>query len=280
MAFIFGIPLNTFILAISLKELRKRQYQSPVDLILFALGLFNIIMQSAQLLTSITYYLFTDIYMSYSFNFMDSIFAGTTLSVSWITAWLCTYYCIKILHFQHHLLLYLKWTFPNLLLKLLVGSIVLSYSLVSLMLGFIVRYVTANQQANSTTIHPEELLRAQKKILYIYGLNFAICWPLLLILLSLGLTIISLMLHALSGPSVHLKALCNAAKTMSLLMVLQILYYVSQLCLTLNVGYETIFFWIFLLILYFFYPLQAVTLILGNRKLHSAYGAFCCLNKT
>ncbi|KAM4608095.1 taste receptor type 2 member 41-like [Discoglossus pictus] len=282
-AFMSGVPLNVFIIAVSFRAWVKGGQQSSADLILLALGSFNITTLSLQCFGNIIQF-FVDVFSSYSFYFIYAVFCSTFLSSSWIIAWLCTFYCIKIVTFQHRLITYLKLRFSILLPWLLSGSIILSFSLMTLLLVITILYVPSDNLDNNTNNSSHGQLSGYRNIrLFIYGLDAAACVPLLLTVISLGLTITSLILHVLRlrrGSSnisfAQLKAHVHAAITMTLLLILEIIYFLvlmsNSLCLSSTVAWN----WVSYAIYCYSFTLQALILIFRNRRWSLACGVFVC----
>ncbi|KAM4603219.1 taste receptor type 2 member 4-like, partial [Discoglossus pictus] len=231
-AFTSGVPLNVFIMAVSFRAWVKGGQQNSADLLLLVLGPFNITTLSLQWFGIIIPF-FVDVFSYFSFYFIFAVFCSTFLSSSWITAWLSTFYCIKIVTFQHRLITYLKLRFSILLPWLLSGSIILSFSLTSLMVVPSLYAPFDNLVNNTNSSSYEQIYYMYLYInTFIYGLTTASCVPLLLSVISLGLTITSLILHVLRlrRGSSHIsfsqvKAHVHAAITMTLLLILQMIYF-------------------------------------------------------
>ncbi|KAM4604520.1 taste receptor type 2 member 4-like [Discoglossus pictus] len=289
-AFMSGVPLNVFIMAVRFRDWVKGGQEISADLMLLFLGTINIIPLSVQcfnnIIPTLGIYPFVSLFSIYCFF---TVFYSTTLSSSWIHACLSTFYCIKTVTFQHRLITYLKLRFSILLPWLLSGSILLSFSLTSLLLVVPILYAPVDNLVNNTNSSSYEQIYYMNLYinLFIYGWVAASCVPLLLSVISLGLTITSLILHVLrldrGSPNIsftQLKAHVHAAITMTLLLILQIIYHMvlmsNSLCLP---CYEPAVLWFSYTLYCYFYTLQALTLILGNRKLSLACGVFGCSPK-
>ncbi|KAM4632119.1 taste receptor type 2 member 39-like [Discoglossus pictus] len=285
-AFMSGVPLNVFIMAVSFRAWVKGGQQSSADLLLLVLGTINIITLSVQCFNNIIPTLGIDPFVSlFGMYCFITVFYSTALSSSWIHACLSTFYCIKTVTFQHRLITYLKLRFSILLPWLLSGSIILSFSLMTLLLVVPSLYVPSDNLDNNTNNSSDEQIYYMKLYinLFIYGLTTAACIPLLLSVISLGLTITSLILHVLrlhrGSPNISFTQHVHAAITMTLLLILQIIYLLVLMskisCLSCNIAWT----WFSNIIYCYFYTLQALILILGNKKLSLACGVFGCLLK-
>ncbi|MEE6510024.1 hypothetical protein FKM82_029043 [Ascaphus truei] len=279
-----GIPLNIFIIAVSARAWVKGGYQSPADLILLALGISNVTMQILQFFINMTYFFWKDFLVSQVYILCHAINSSTILSCSWMTAWLCTFYCLKIVTFRYQLLTFLKLRFLKLLPWLILGTVGLSSSLMAFLAGNIFKDNPLNNTVNSTLYNNSlEYVSVQVSFkVFIYAMEVGFSIPFFLILVSLGLTLTSLSLHVLrmlqsssNFTSSQLKFHMNAAKTMTLLLVLHITFYLSHLSLKIFPHF-TPWSWFCIVIYIYFCTLQALILISGNRKLSLACGIYSC----
>ncbi|KAM4632107.1 taste receptor type 2 member 4-like [Discoglossus pictus] len=285
-ALMSGVPLNVFIMAVSFRAWVKGGQQSSANLLLLVLGPFNITTLILQCFGNIIQ-CFVDVFSSFNIYFIFAVCCSTFLSSSWITAWLSTFYCIKIVTFQHRLITYLKLRFSILLPWLLSGSIILSFSLMTLLLVITILHVPFINLDNNTNDSSYGQLSGYRNIRpFIYGWVAASCVPLLLSVISLGLTITSLILHVLRlhrGSSnisfSQVKAHVHAAITMTLLLILQIIYFLVLTSDTLFLSCNIAWFWFCNIIYCYFGTVQALILILGNKKLSLACRVFGCLLK-
>ncbi|MEE6511631.1 hypothetical protein FKM82_018284 [Ascaphus truei] len=207
----------------------------------------------------------------------------------WLTGWLCVYYCIKITNFMHRLFFRVKLWISSVLQKLLLMSAVGSF-IISVPSLWLCQQI--DPQENSTySLTANCSAFSETSAFYISNIVIAAvlgCFmPILLSLISIGLTLTSLWGHVwrmkqkTSDFSIpRLQVHSRAARTMILLVVLSMSLCITELCLLfLPYRQENIFrniCWYSLLC----YPTaQAIILIQGNSKLRRVcQGILHCIN--
>ncbi|KAG8546010.1 hypothetical protein GDO81_019915, partial [Engystomops pustulosus] len=253
----------------------RRGQPGPADTILFSLGLCNVLMQSLLICSIVMYFFCFQILISDDFyRLYSGVYIPLCLSSSWMTSWLCIFYCIKITTFQFRFLVWLKSWFSDVLPGLIFMSIVVSFVLIYPITTVL---STGKCSANNTVERSVEFLPLVVPRRFLPIILVWCCIPCLLIFMSLTMTIASLVLHVLrikGSPSFsdsQITAHVSSMKTMASLLVLYIIFYLSQVILLLNMfPFTSGWFWLFLLLHYSFCTLQGIILTLGNPKLHNA----------
>ncbi|XP_075687757.1 taste receptor type 2 member 16-like [Rhinoderma darwinii] len=274
-----GIFSYMFIAVSTVKNWKQEHFLRPQFSILFSLSLSSTILKIFQLLLDITTYNLHIWYSEYNlcFFYIDSVYNISVFFSTCLTSWLCSFYCINVVSFQHRLVMYLKTRLPTLIPWLIVGTLVISIIFGGLQIG--VTLMSLPRDMSDSTKICFTLNETYKGNIYFIMNEFTIIivLPFTLILVSLGYTFISLLVHVqrvqsssnFSNP--HVKAHVHAAKIMVLLFILNVLFYMSNQ--TLNV---TLFSnpspWLYLCAAMFllFSPLQACILIIGNQTLRVA----------
>ncbi|XP_042309351.1 taste receptor type 2 member 40-like [Sceloporus undulatus] len=194
----------------------------------------------------------------------------------WLTAWLCVFYCIKIVNSTHSLILWCKLRISWLLPRLLAGSLVVSLFIVFYMFYSILRKLQCITKMNDTKITPEMLLDRTVNTPEVWFLTVGSSTPLLVVMLCSILVVASLCRHVchmkgkeLSSTSFQSKAHVKAAGTVLFLLFHYLSFYVVQtLCMTTRLGKTQ---GIIATIVVMVYPTaQAYVLMLVNSKLNQA----------
>ncbi|XP_071977772.1 taste receptor type 2 member 4-like [Engystomops pustulosus] len=271
-----GMFLNMVIAVLSFRTSSKDAFWSPRDLLLFSIGLSSAVFGGFQFFTNMTSYIWIEVFMTFNvcINFVNVVFILTIFSSTCLTSLLCSFYCIKLVTFQHWFFTQLRSVFPSLLPWMIAGTFVISAVLLVALVGVIsltAPLLDDGTMSNCPSINEtyEEEVQA-----VMIGLNCMIALPFLLIVVSLGVTFASLVLHvwklqnSSSLDKSHIVAHIEAAKTMVLLLVLNVLFYLSNLLLNWNLvpRYSTLQ-TLCIMIYFFFWPLQALILILRTKKL-------------
>ncbi|KAG8548253.1 hypothetical protein GDO81_025941 [Engystomops pustulosus] len=261
-----GLPCNIFISIICGRTWIKDGFPGSVDLILLALGSAQVLLQMSQLVTSMLLvlrpdcFLYGDFCSIYLYNFVHS----SIFFVSCMVSSLCMFYSIKIVSFQGSLLILLKSRLSAWLPWLIVSSLVLS-CIFFFALSYVNLMMDGDHRLNITMSSSMDVALVSN------SLNAVLLLPFFLILVLLGSIVTSLAQHALSLSHLHyghLKAHVGAARTMILLLVLNVFFHLSQITFVLELSESSVWRWLSLIFYYFFCPLQTWTLVLGNKKLN------------
>ncbi|XP_078510292.1 taste receptor type 2 member 1-like [Lissotriton helveticus] len=274
---LLGTVFNSFIVFLSFRCWVRNRKQHSLELILIFLGLSNI--SSGSLLVTDHVCLFTLVCNSEHQAVVKAFryFIECSIVTSfWFTAWLCIFYCVKIMNVQHVLLLWLKTKISQVLPWMFLGS-VLAALLTSppALTGITVAPM------NSTEMDLENQTIKEYKMTFslsfqIYVGAFGYCMPLLVVTLSVLLIITSLCQHvrhmALNVDGFHRPRMdihIRAAMTVVSLWILYFSFYLAiMLTITGSLGAVTsLSFPVLALVTSCYSPVQAWILILGNSKL-------------
>ncbi|XP_075421247.1 taste receptor type 2 member 40-like [Ascaphus truei] len=275
---IAGTIFNSCIMAVSYRDWRKDISLNQCDLILLSIGLSNL-----ALLCTLNTQLWLPMLQSHIWFYRDLTLALLVLQIFiiclniWLTGWLCVYYCIKIANFMHRLFFRVKLWISSVLQKLLLMSAVGSF-IISVPSMWTCGQIDAQENSNysltanySAVSETSALCISNIVIMAVLGC----CLPILLSLISIGLTLTSLLGHVwrmkqkTSDFSIpRLQVHSRAARTMILLVVLSMSLCITELCLlSLPNRPENIFRNICLYSLLCYPTAQAIILIHGNSKL-------------
>ncbi|XP_053328040.1 taste receptor type 2 member 40-like [Spea bombifrons] len=266
-----GVLLNLFIALVCSKEWVTHGHLGLSDQILLIVGSSNLVLAILHTFNYLYFFFMYHLSFSGQLQKIATYFAFvSSICLSFSTAWLCIFYCIKVVKLQIPFATFLKTRFPKMLPRVMLLSMAGS----ALLCSFVSHYYFRNDAANHTLEAGHGSITAMKTdSLYYLFLFFGFCIPFVLVIAALAVTIRSLVLHifrmqqTLQSVS-HLHTHVGAIRTMTLLMGLYIFYYVSQVLLALDVFSEFSGWGYLCVITQYAYPgLKALLLILGNPKL-------------
>nr|XP_060615862.1 taste receptor type 2 member 1-like [Anolis sagrei ordinatus] len=198
------------------------------------------------------------------------------LSRHWFTAWLCVFYCLKIVKSTHSLFLWFKLKLSWLVPRLIAGTLVVSLFIAFSMFFSLLRDVQSNMTMINSKISTEILRNRTVDVPKIFFLIAGSGSPLLVILICSILVVASLCKHIYRmkckehySRSIQTKAHVKAAGTVLSILFLYISFYMVQtLSMTITMGKTE---GTFLTIVVIAYPsAQAYILLLVNPKLNQA----------
>ncbi|XP_056392747.1 taste receptor type 2 member 4-like [Hyla sarda] len=269
-----GLFLNTFIAVISCRTRMRNVSQNPRDLLLFSIGLSSVLFGTFQFLTNMAGYIWTDLFFALNFCLIivNLVFVLSLFSSICLTSLLCSFYCIKLVTFRHRIFTQMRSVFPSLLPWMVAGTFVIPGVVLVTLVGVIL--MTAPLLHDGSILHCPKINQTyvvtQQAIMT--GLNLMTALPFLLIVVSLGVTLSSLTFYvwklhnSSSFDKSHLRAHSEAAKTMLLLLTLNVLFYLSHLMLSWDLVAVFSPMGIMSFIMYFsFWALQALTLLTRNK---------------
>ncbi|XP_071977792.1 taste receptor type 2 member 4-like [Engystomops pustulosus] len=247
-----GTYLYAFIAVVSYRTWLSDGSQHPQGLLLFSIGLSNAIFEGYQLIIQLLSDIgpegLFDLNICTVFMYCLSPFC-IFFSLCQISL-LCSFYCIKLISFQHRIIQVLKSRLPSSLPWIISGAVVMSIMVLVLLFGVILVSLPPDDD-NSTFCRSFDYSSSFQLIFMINGFDYFDSLPFCLILVSLSCTTFSLIQHVrrtISLDRSHLEAHIDAAKTMILLLTLNTSFYVSSLLLQL-----------------------ALTLIVRTKKLHRSF---------
>ncbi|XP_075421235.1 taste receptor type 2 member 9-like [Ascaphus truei] len=241
---------------------------------MFALGLSNAGHSCICGLFTFSSFLYPQIFMvDYVYEAVYALSNFSGLSSSWLTACLCLFYFVKIIHFKSGPLAWLKMKIDTVLPWLILVAEVISFtcSLPGLWVPTIkcpknyTTDLTGHISSNATEIQQDTMDMVSSLIpsillpfLIVLGTTICIMWSLCRHTRQMEQN----MAVGSSSLNVHRRA----AGTMMGLLLLYLSFYVVQFLLTIGIltGAE---YWGIIIILLAFSPVESVLLILGNSKL-------------
>ncbi|KAM3936506.1 taste receptor type 2 member 40-like [Leptodactylus fuscus] len=275
---VIGFFTNSFIIVAHGMDRAKGRNINPRELILFTLGLFNIVYQFSMVANDSVLYLWSDLYYSDNVYAMFSILLLFTIFSSfWFTFCLCGFYYVMLVTFEKTLFMRLKQSISEVVPWMLLSSVVLSL-VISIPVAWNITTEDDTAHANVTGNSTIQQGKPHMSLQYLLVTSIiGCCIPLILVAISNILIIKTLCLHAKhlgknkGGMSVQsVEASVSAARTVTSLLLLYISFYVSQILLIMAVfDVDSIWFSVCLVVIYAYSPVQSVILILGSPKLKS-----------
>ncbi|XP_077309918.1 taste receptor type 2 member 40-like [Lithobates pipiens] len=276
-----GVSGNIFILIFHFLEWLKTREHNPCSLIINAIGISNICLQTANDLIEISYYIWPDAYYEeWVYSFTIALTACLSLSSLWCSTCLCLYYCVKIVNFNGPLFYKIKAKLPVVVPWLLVFSIVLSWSVgMSALWDLYMGYsITALNITGNVTLEESFYPYASKCncIFHLYLLAASLAF--VIIFLAGGTIVASLCKHmsrmrqnneGLGHP--RIRTHLSAAKTVTALLILYLIFYgtfsfINNPVYVLDEVTGVICF----IVISTFPTVNTIILIMGNRKLLNA----------
>ncbi|XP_077305987.1 taste receptor type 2 member 143-like [Lithobates pipiens] len=281
-----GIFLNVLVASSSFRAWRREKFQTSQDLIVFFMGSSCTVFSGFQFFIDISSFFWNSTFQSPNLCVIaiNSMYSFIVLLSMSMTAWLCVFYCVKIVSFHHQLLIAMKTRFLVNLPCLIAGTFVISSLVVILPICVVFSSIPIENADNSTIYCHKVNDTLVDNVLFIMGkTSFIIVAPFLLILLSLGSTVTSLVRHVrriqLSSilHNSNVQAHVKAAKIMTLLLVLNVSFYLSTAILNWKLVIGNEFVNLMLVIIYYIvWPLQALTLLFRNPNFSPvAFVCFC-----
>ncbi|MEE6511833.1 hypothetical protein FKM82_018654 [Ascaphus truei] len=269
-----GIVSNAFIVCVNSLDWINGKRLNSCDQIMFALGLSNAGHSCICGLFIFSRFLYPQTYMVDYVNVAVcalSNFSG--LSSSWLTACLCLFYCVKIIHFKSGPLAWLKMKIDTVLPWLILVAEVISFTCsFPGVWAFNKLFPKNDTTALTGNISANAAQFKQDTMDFVSVLIPSFLLPFLIVLGTTLCIIWSLCRHTrqmeqnMAVGSSSLKVHRRAACTMMGLLLLYLSFYVANVLLTIGMltGVE---YWGTLILLLAFSPVQSVLLILGNSKL-------------
>ncbi|XP_040296078.1 taste receptor type 2 member 40-like [Bufo bufo] len=269
-----GVLSNVFIVVVNFHDWLKGQSLNSSDQLVVSLALSNFCFACINAATIVCTFFFSNIFLlDYVFYTFYMILSYSIFSSSWLSAWLCLFFCVKIISFKHGCMAWLKANIttivPWLILVSQVFSIVSSLPLIWTITKVFASNSTDESEANGTSIFTGYKINATYNL---FSLLINCFLPFLFVMATTGRIILSLYTHARHmkqnmedrGPS--LKVHQGAARTMMSLLVLYLIFYVVEL----GIGFLSMMdplYWVCFLLIVSFPTLQSIIFITGNAKL-------------
>ncbi|XP_018430596.1 PREDICTED: taste receptor type 2 member 7-like [Nanorana parkeri] len=275
---VLGCVFNSWTVHVNLVDWRRGLRLSPSDQILSLMAAINILLQIV-LSVDMSLLQLLHVYMFGQFHRLFIVLSISLVTCNlWVTTWLCTYYCLKIVNFSRGILLALKMRSSALVPKLLVACVILSFGMTMVSHWNIYMKCYKGITGNSTGDPADYICYLEVQEGYRIAAFVALILPLLLTLVPIGVTLASLWRHTrrikkneTESCRPQTQAHVRAARTMILLVTLHTAFYgvvFSFFVKSFNVlEVGMLFSWYFVLL----YPMmQSVVIITGNSKLWKA----------
>ncbi|XP_040211671.1 taste receptor type 2 member 134-like [Rana temporaria] len=281
-----GMFLNVLVASSSFGAWRKDKFQTSQDLIVFFMGSSCAVFSGFQFLIDMSSYFWVSPFQGPNLCLIaiNSIYNFIVFFSISMTAWLCVFYCVKIVSLNHHFLIAMKSGFLANLPRLIAGTFFISSVLLIVPICVAFTSIPVESADNSTIYCQKVNHTLMDNVFFITGKStLIVVVPFLLIMLSLGTTVTSLVRHVrrIQISSVlhnsNVQAHVKAAKIMTLLLILNVSFYLSSVILNWKVVIGNHFVNLILvnvIIYYIFWPLQALTLLFRNPN--SSPVAFVC----
>nr|DBA18875.1 TPA: hypothetical protein GDO54_014770 [Pyxicephalus adspersus] len=265
-----GVTLNSYIVMVYVAEWGKRRGLNVCDKIVLLLALTGITYQCSCTTDGLRFY-----FGSHSpygrkhnmYTFVLHIFV--IYEILWDTAWLSTYYCLKLVKCSHPIFLHLQRRLSSSIVQLLIISLVGLFILTLPLLW------TLHFHYKNTTNGIHHYIEIDVQYVPLYMVIGALL-PFLMSFICIGLSVKSLLNHVQQirqnssqfSSSPQLEGHLQAARTMILQVCLCLVLYLAAFITFILSPYIGVAVKVFLYIIITSYPsVQAVILIQGNPKL-------------
>ncbi|KAM5193792.1 taste receptor type 2 member 40-like [Mantella aurantiaca] len=261
------------------------------DLILLTLGLSNIIFQLVMTANDFLSLLWSELYYSDEvYNTFNTLLFLPVYASFWFTVCLCVYYCLQIVIFTKPFLVRVKGEIPKLVPWFLVIAVVTAIAVGVPALWSTYKDTTSGGLSKNQSLDTEV---PKLSLTYLLASNIIGCsLPLFLVGISNGLILKSLVTSSKlleknnsNSLSPRTEAKERAARTVTLLLVLYLVFYMSEIMMFVDLfPPSSPGFCVCLMVIYIYSPAQSVILILGSPKLKKALQSLfqlsvCCRNK-
>ncbi|KAM4024056.1 taste receptor type 2 member 40-like [Anomaloglossus baeobatrachus] len=223
-----GIPLNTFLVVENINVLRFGSEGNPSALLHFFIAMVNIFLHVMMISEELLFVVCRQVFFIKGVaGFYLTLITALMYFQYWLIAWLCLLYFSSTTTFSHKFIVWLKRHIRRLLPYLLLVSAAVSFAVSILFIpeGFTEPSVNVTLDSG----FPDYTLNTVFMMLF----TFLCCWPPFIIsLVSAGFTASSLITHirnmkrgVLGFTRPQLKIYINAVRTMTLLILLSVSYY-------------------------------------------------------
>lgn len=156
-SFLLGMTTQSFIVIVHLVDHLKGRLLSPVDQILLSLGIVRLFFEVFSLVDAFFIFLFQNVFPLPVMIFLYLIVNASNLSNIWLTTVFSVIFCLKIANFHNAFFLRLKNGLSQQVVRLIIGSILLSICYMSLFL-WVDSYLNPPKQLRSHGINETEYL--------------------------------------------------------------------------------------------------------------------------
>ncbi|KAM4618022.1 taste receptor type 2 member 41-like [Discoglossus pictus] len=279
---IFGVICNLSLITLSCRDPTDDFRLSPSNQIHFSMGLTNVFLQCILTVAGFIYSFYPLTLASRGFSpgliFLMYFFISLTC---WLTAWLCSFYCVTIIRFKNSIMTSLKMGLSTLLPKMLMVTALGSFCLAVPSIWHAHAEVQQKKTGNSSTNFTANDV-VEFGFSFGYGIVFTMAGcivPLIISLSSIGLTVGSLLRHvwriklnASNSSSPQLEAHYRACRTMILLVILYVIFNLTEIItISFTISTDSVF-TITIWFVTMMYPMaQSLIVISGSSKLKASF---------
>ncbi|XP_073490778.1 taste receptor type 2 member 14-like [Aquarana catesbeiana] len=267
-----GILTNAFIVLVNLRDWLKGQSLNSSDKLVVSLALSNTCFSVANAATIVCAFFFVGLMLvDYIYYILYGLMSYAIFSSSWLSSWLCLFFFLKIITFQGGCFGWMKTKVELLVPWLIFLSQVMSFASVLPSIWTTTKMFAGNFTSSEIDAI---VIGYQINSYYNYISVLVNCIvPFLIVTATTGRIIASLSLHAHhmkqnmeDSRGTSLKVHQVAARTMSSLLVIYLMFYVVELGLGF-LSQTNQFYWMCFMLMLLFPTLQSIVLITGNSKL-------------
>ncbi|KAM4023619.1 taste receptor type 2 member 39-like [Anomaloglossus baeobatrachus] len=271
-----GVFTNVFIVVVNFHDWLRGQGLNSSDHLVVSLALSNFCFSCINAATIVCAILFSSIFLvDYVFYTLYSIMSYNIFSSSWLSAWLCLFFCVNIISFKHGCMARLKANITTVVPWLIFFSQVFSI-VSSLPLIWTITKVFAPNSTNETNRTLRVIGYKINDTYNAFSLLINCFIPFIFVMVTTGRIIASLCAHARHmkqnmddrGPS--LKVHQGAARTMMSLLILYLIFYVVEIGLGFLSMMDPLY-WVCFLLIFSFPTLQSIIIMNGNSKLKQTF---------
>ncbi|XP_073491147.1 taste receptor type 2 member 40-like [Aquarana catesbeiana] len=277
---IIGTFTNAFIILVNLRDWVKGQILNSSDRLVVSLALSNACFVFGNAASVVFYIYFTGlVFLDYVFYTLYGVMMYTIFSSSWLSSWLCLFFFLKLITFKGGCFGWMKVKVESLVPWLIFSSQVISFfsSLPFIWTTtkvFSSNFTSLDLGANQTL----KVIGYKINDSYIFFSLIVNCFvPFLIVTATTGRIIASLTLHAQhmkqnmeDSRGASLKVHRAAARTMSSLLLIYLIFYVVEIALGF-LPMDSPMYWICYVLILVFPNLQSIILITGNSKLRQVW---------
>ncbi|XP_056392736.1 taste receptor type 2 member 40-like [Hyla sarda] len=273
-----GVLTNVFIVVVNVHVWLRGQSLNSSDHLVVSLALSNFCFSCINASTIVCFIYFYDIFLvDYVFYILYMIMTYSIFSSSWLSAWLCLFFCVKIITYQQGCMAWLKAKITSVVPWLILSSQVFSIASSLPVIWSFTKVYASNSTDQLETNGTSTVVGYKINQTYNLFSIFINCFvPFMVVMATTGRIIASLFSHARHmkqnmedhGPS--LKAHQGAARTMMSLLILYLIFYVVELGLGFLSMMDPLY-WVCFLLIFSFPTLQSVIFIAGNAKLKQTW---------
>ncbi|XP_062825435.1 taste receptor type 2 member 39-like [Anolis carolinensis] len=231
-----GFLSNGFIAAVILREWTKSRSLASNEQLLLSLAASNFwataLLSPFYINATLRDYSISEIFLLPGLYLLATF---VIMSRFWFTAWLCFFYCIKIVNSTHFLFLWCKLRILWLIPRFLAGSLFCSFLFSLFVLQITSRQAKSNITVNITNTTEVKSLKHTVNTFEAFFLAVGSGCPLLVVLLCSILVVASLCRHVCRiagkdshGRNLQTEAHIKAAWTVLSLLLLYVSYYAAQ----------------------------------------------------